>query len=48
VSGSPEALEGMTVIGEVGGDALELEGLLKVPVSELAAAHGGGLDALLR
>jgi len=48
VSGSAEALEGAVVIGEVGGDALELEGLLKLPVSELAAAHGRGLDDLLR
>jgi phosphoribosylformylglycinamidine synthase len=48
VSGSTEALAGMTVIGEVGGDALEIEGLLKLPVSELAAAHRGGLDGLLR
>jgi phosphoribosylformylglycinamidine synthase len=48
VSGSPEALAGMTVIGEVGGDALEIDGLLKLPVSELAAAHRGGLDGLLR
>ena len=48
VSGAPEALAGMTVIGEVGGDALELEGLLNIPVSELAAAHRRGLDSLLR
>ena len=48
VSGTPEALAGMTLIGEVGGDALEIEGLLKLAVSELAAAHRGGLDGLLR
>jgi len=48
VSGSPDGLAGLTVIGEVGGDELELEGLLKIPVSELAAAHEGGLDSLLR
>ena len=48
VSGTPEALAGMTMIGEVGGDALEIEGLLKLAVSELAAAHRGGLDGLLR
>ena len=38
----------MTLIGEVGGDALEIEDLLKLAVSELAAAHRGGLDGLLR
>ncbi len=48
VSGAPEALAGMTVIGDVGGDTLELEDLLKLPVSELAAAYRGGLDGLLR
>jgi hypothetical protein len=36
------------VIGDVGGDTLELEDLLKLPVSELAAAYRGGLDGLLR
>jgi phosphoribosylformylglycinamidine synthase len=48
VSGPAEALAGLEVIGEVGGDQLELAGVLKVPVSELAAAHASGLDTLLR
>jgi hypothetical protein len=34
-----EALEGALVIGEVGGDALEIENELSVPVSELRAAY---------
>ncbi len=48
VTGSEQALAGMTLIGEVGGEALELEGVLNVPLSELAAAHDSGLPALLR
>ena len=31
------------VIGEVGGDALAIDGVLTVPVGELSAAHAGGL-----
>jgi hypothetical protein len=34
-----EALDGAIVLGEVGGDSLEVEGALSVPVSELRAAY---------
>ena len=44
VSGPREALAGFVVIGEVGGDALVIEGLLEVAVSELHDAREGGLD----
>jgi phosphoribosylformylglycinamidine synthase len=47
VSGDEAALAGMRIIGRVGGDALEVEGLLDVPVSELARAHAHGLDEAL-
>jgi phosphoribosylformylglycinamidine synthase len=57
VSGSPEALAAIgtgepgaapvTVIGRVGGSALELEGVLGVPVQALADARAGGLAALM-
>ncbi len=43
VSGSREALAPFVVIGEVGGDALAIDGLLDVPVSELRDARDGGL-----
>ena len=43
VSGPREALAGFVVIGEVGGDALAIEGLLEVGVSDLRAARDGGL-----
>jgi phosphoribosylformylglycinamidine synthase subunit PurL len=42
VAGPPEAvkaLDGATVIGEVGGDVLELDGVLSVPLTGLRAAH---------
>ena len=42
-----EALEGAIVIGEVGGEALEIEGALSVPVSELRAAYEGAIPAAL-
>ena len=42
-----EQLEGAIVIGEVGGDALEIEGTLSVPVSELRAAYEGAIPAAL-
>ena len=42
-----EQLEGAIVIGEVGGDALEIEGALSVPVSELRAAYEGAIPAAL-
>jgi phosphoribosylformylglycinamidine synthase len=41
--GSTAALDGVQVIGRVGGDELELEGRLKVAVSELQNAHEHGL-----
>ena len=47
VSGPAQALEGMTIIGEVGGESLDISGRLNLAVSELAAAHDRGLpDAL--
>ena len=39
------ALECATVIGEVGGDALEIEGALHVPVADLSAAYEGAIPA---
>lgn len=47
VSGPAEALAGLRVIGAVGGRELTVEGVLNLPVSELAALHGGGLAALV-
>jgi phosphoribosylformylglycinamidine synthase len=47
VSGPTEALDGLTVIGVVGGPELIIQGVLNLPVSELQAAHAGGLAALL-
>jgi phosphoribosylformylglycinamidine synthase subunit PurL len=47
VSGSTEELEGLQVIGAVGGRDLTVNGVLKLPVSELSDAHWGGLSALL-
>jgi phosphoribosylformylglycinamidine synthase len=41
-----ESVEGATVLGAVGGDKLELAGVLSVPVSELAAAHEGAIPAV--
>jgi phosphoribosylformylglycinamidine synthase II len=43
VSGPPEALEGMRVIGDVGGDRLVLEGLLSLAVSDLRGPWESGL-----
>jgi phosphoribosylformylglycinamidine synthase len=48
VSGDAAALEGLEVIGTVGGERLVIEDLLDVEVSKLQDSHGGGLDALLR
>jgi len=48
VSGTADALAaipGARVIGTVGGDALELAGVLRVAVAELATAHACGLAA---
>ena len=44
VSGSEEALRGLTVIGRVGGSALRIEGALDVDVSRLAHARSRGLE----
>ena len=44
VSGAPEALEGLTIIGRVGGDRLELEGQLNLAVSDLREARERGLS----
>jgi phosphoribosylformylglycinamidine synthase len=44
VSGPTEALEGLMIIGAVGGHDLDIRGLLKLPVSELTAAHSEGLS----
>jgi phosphoribosylformylglycinamidine (FGAM) synthase-like enzyme len=43
VSGPAEVLSEFTVIGQVGGDALAIEGLLELAVSELREAWDGGL-----
>ena len=47
VSGSAQALAGLALIGQVGGDALSVQGLLSVPLPELAGAYAGGLVDLL-
>jgi phosphoribosylformylglycinamidine (FGAM) synthase-like enzyme len=47
VSGSEEALRGLTVIGRVGGSALRLEGVLDVEVPRLAEARSGGLTSFM-
>jgi phosphoribosylformylglycinamidine synthase II len=46
VTGTEAALEGLSVIGEVGGETLEIDATLSVPVVDLAAAHSGGLASL--
>ncbi len=43
VSGPPEALRELTIIGRVGGDRLVVEGTLDLPLSELLEAREGGL-----
>ena len=40
-----EAVPGARVIGAVGGDALEIEGALSVPVAELREAYEGAIPA---
>jgi phosphoribosylformylglycinamidine synthase len=47
VSGPEAALDGLTIIGRVGGQALELGEILKVAVSELAEARERGLLGFL-
>jgi phosphoribosylformylglycinamidine synthase II len=46
VSGSAEALDGLRIIGRVGGSKLEIAGHLTVPVAELEQTWSGGLTAL--
>jgi phosphoribosylformylglycinamidine synthase subunit PurL len=48
VSGKAQDLAGLEVIGEVGGGALEIEGVLDLPISGLTNAHASGLADLLR
>jgi len=48
VSGPAAALAGFTLIGEVGGDALDVAGRLKLAVSVLSNAHGRGLQEVLQ
>jgi phosphoribosylformylglycinamidine synthase len=40
-----EQLDGATVIGEVGGDALEIDGSLSASVADLRAAYEGAIPA---
>jgi phosphoribosylformylglycinamidine synthase len=47
VAGPAELLAGLEIIGTVGGSALEISGLVSVPVSELSAAHSEALPSLL-
>ena len=50
VAGPREAIEGQqgaVVIGEVGGDALEIAGALNVPVGDLRAAYEGAIPSAL-
>jgi phosphoribosylformylglycinamidine synthase len=47
VSGSEEALRGLTLIGRVGGTALELEGVLGVEVDRLTEVRRHGLKRLM-
>jgi phosphoribosylformylglycinamidine synthase subunit PurL len=42
-----EALEGAIVIGEVGGDALDIDGVLSVPVRELRRAYEDAIPSAL-
>jgi hypothetical protein len=46
VSGPESALERFRIIGRVGGDVLEIEGQLKLAVSELHEARERGLAEL--
>jgi phosphoribosylformylglycinamidine synthase subunit PurL len=41
-----EAIPGARVIGEVGGAALEIEGVLSVPVTDLRAAYEGAIPGM--
>jgi phosphoribosylformylglycinamidine synthase subunit PurL len=44
VSGAPEALAGLNLIGTVGGDTLSLDGIAELAVSEIAAARERRLE----
>ncbi len=44
VSGAPEALAGLDVIGTVGGDSLSLDGIAELAVSEIVAARERRLE----
>jgi phosphoribosylformylglycinamidine synthase subunit PurL len=44
VSGAPEALAGLDVIGTVGGDSLSLDGIAELAVSEIVTARERRLD----
>ncbi len=46
VSGDEQAVAGFQLIGRVGGERLEIEGMLAVSLSELAGAWRGGLSGL--
>jgi hypothetical protein len=49
VAGPRDAVEaiGGTIIGEVGGQELEIDGVLSVPVAELRTAYEGAIPAAL-
>ena len=47
VSGSEHALDGLTIIGRVGGDVLALDGLFELPLELLSQTRAHGLVALL-
>ncbi|MHB8693865.1 MAG: phosphoribosylformylglycinamidine synthase subunit PurL [Solirubrobacteraceae bacterium] len=47
VSGEISEIDGAVVIGRVGGDALEIDGLLNLPVSELAGTRARGLEEVV-
>ncbi len=47
VSGPAEVLEGLAVIGRVGGSSLAIEGQFEIPVAELRDARDGGLENLI-
>jgi phosphoribosylformylglycinamidine synthase subunit PurL len=47
VSGPAEVLDGLAVIGRVGGSSLAIEGQFEIPVAELRDARDGGLENLV-
>jgi phosphoribosylformylglycinamidine synthase subunit PurL len=49
IAGPPEAIgaiEGATILGEVGGETLEIERVLSVPVADLRAAHRDAIPSV--